>query len=335
MAGIMPTTLATSAGNQHWSPVTTEKQSNSLCFLPELSDDCSTEFNNFASEKFSLPISLWQSKTTPRILFNRITDGCNISSFRFNNLEQPRRVPNYSLSRQGYFSSGTSGQIALPLAQLARTPCAFPWQKRLTQKHLNFHLLQGNNVLAQHSTGADEPKQFQFPQLSRSSLIVAFPHENSNFVPQNTKLANPAPRTKRIASSFGWRKRPYSNQLQFHQGIDYGAPLGSPVVAVGSGIVTKVVSGCNDFGNLFCGGQLGNWIEVDHGQGRVGIYGHLKQGSIKVRPGMKVWKNQNIAQVGSSGWSTGAHLDFRLKINGKHQDPAKHVMAIQKKRQIK
>ncbi|MDJ0573419.1 MAG: M23 family metallopeptidase [Pleurocapsa sp. MO_192.B19] len=165
----------------------------------------------------------------------------------------------------------------------------------------------------------------KFPKLSRSSLIVSFPQENSSFVPKKTKLANPAPKTKRIASPFGWRRRPYSNQLQFHEGIDYGAPLGSPVVAVGNGIVTKIVSGCLDFGSLACGGQLGNWIEIDHGNGAIATYGHLKYSSITVKEGMKVWKNQLIAQVGSSGWSTGAHLDFRLKINGKNEDPTKYV----------
>ena len=166
---------------------------------------------------------------------------------------------------------------------------------------------------------------YQFPKLSRSSLMVSYPKTNSTFKPKKTKLANPAPKTKRIASPFGWRRRPYSYQLQFHQGIDYGAPLGSPVVAVGNGIVTRVVSGCYDFGNLFCGGQLGNWIEVDHGNGKLGIYGHLKNNSIVVKEGMKVRRNQEIAQVGSSGWSTGAHLDFRFKVNGKYEDPALYV----------
>ena len=168
----------------------------------------------------------------------------------------------------------------------------------------------------------------KFPKLSRTSLIVSFPTENSTFVTKSVKLANPAPETKRIASPFGWRRRPYSYQLQFHQGVDYGAPLGSPVVAVGDGIVTRVTSGCYDFGNLFCGGQLGNWIEIDHGNGALGTYGHLKNGSISIKEGMKVWKNQQIAQVGSSGWSTGAHLDFRFKINGEYEDPAKYVTAI-------
>lgn len=216
----------------------------------------------------------------------------------------------------------------------APTSCVFSWKKLLHLESENPHSLISYNPVAnsqpQNSPGtinslSSLPK---FPKLSRSNLIVSFPQENSSFLPKNTKLANPAPETRRIASPFGWRRRPYSNQLQFHQGIDYGAPLGSPVVAAGNGIVTKVVSGCLDFGNLACGGQLGNWIEIDHGNGEVATYGHLKYSSIAVQEGAKVSKNQAIAQVGSSGWSTGAHLDFRLKVNGKHEDPARYVTAV-------
>lgn len=203
----------------------------------------------------------------------------------------------------------------------------FDWQKKLDQKSIKL-----TRLTSEDHTSQDDYSPPKFPQLSRSSLIVSFPQDNSSFVPINTKLANPAPETKRIASPFGWRRRPYSNQLQFHQGIDYGAPFSSPVVAVGNGIVTKVVSGCADFGNLFCGGQLGNWIEIDHGNGTIGTYGHLKSSSITVKVGMKVRKNQKIAQVGSSGWSTGAHLDFRLEVNGQHEDPAHYVMAIESKK---
>ncbi len=158
-----------------------------------------------------------------------------------------------------------------------------------------------------------------FPQLDRSSLIV--PPLNRN----RLKLIHPAPQTKRIASPFGWRNRPYSGKRQFHQGIDYGAPLGSPVVAATDGIVVRVVSDCNDFGDRLCGGSFGNWIEVDCGNGKIVTYGHLLKNSIKVKVGMTIRQNQTIAKVGSSGWSTGAHLDFRIKINGKYQNPADYI----------
>ena len=157
----------------------------------------------------------------------------------------------------------------------------------------------------------------QFPKITRDRLF-----ERSN---HNSSLVHPAPETERIASVFGWRIRPFSGRRQMHNGIDYGAPLGSPVVATRDGIVTKVVSGCLDFRQRWCGSQFGNWIEIDHGNGMIATYAHLLNNSITVQEGTQVWQNQEIAKVGSSGWSTGAHLDFRIKIDGEYQNPADYV----------
>ena len=159
----------------------------------------------------------------------------------------------------------------------------------------------------------------QLPQFSRDQL---FPKTANS---SNLKFAHPAPATERVASVFGWRVRPFSRRWQMHNGIDYGAPLGSTVVAAEDGIVTKVVSGCLDFRQRWCGSQYGNWVQVDHGNGVVTTYAHLLNGSINVKEGNRVWQNQTIAKVGSSGWSTGAHLDFRVEIKGHYKDPALYV----------
>jgi hypothetical protein len=210
--------------------------------------------------------------------------------------------------------------------------CVFSWQKWLNQKIPDQQtvipskkLVSSEQSSTKSSSSLPVSSVTQFPKLSRSSLIIPFPKEDSSFIPTNTKLANPVPETNRIGSNFGWRTRPYSNQLQFHEGIDYVASLGSRVVAVDEGIVTRVVSGCIDFSDLYCGGQMGNWVEIDHGNGAIAMYGHLKNSSITVKEGMKVSKNQEIAQVGSSGWSTGAHLHFGIQVNGQKQDPAKFL----------
>ena len=301
---------------------------NSFCAALNVASNClccsSTE------EKLSVNSNLWLRKITNSLLSDSVVDVCNQQS---SSRDSTRKLL-YSDKLGDISAASVVSSIAQPpktnilssFGKLISQRCAFSGQKQLVRESLSQN--GSNDYLA---NDISFPK---FPQLSRSSLIASFPQQNSSFVPKSTKLANPAPKTKRIASPFGWRRRPYSNQLQFHQGIDYGAPYGSPVVAVDNGIVTKVVSGCADFGNLFCGGQLGNWIEVDHGNGIVGTYGHLKNSSITVQEGMKVWKNQNIAQVGSSGWSTGAHLDFRFKVNGKHEDPAKYVMSIEPKKEL-
>ena len=135
----------------------------------------------------------------------------------------------------------------------------------------------------------------------------------------------------RVSSSYGWRNRPISGEQQFHLGIDYAAPLGTPVKSVDGGRVIKVSSNsCPDFGNSTakrsCGGDLGNWIDVQLNNGKIVRYGHLQEGSIKVQEGMKVSRGQEIGSVGSSGWSTGPHLDLRIHDgNGNYENPAIYI----------
>lgn len=200
------------------------------------------------------------------------------------------------------------------------------WQSQYTQ----LPMLLANKVTKTEpensQTKIPQPSKLpiQFPTVSRSSLILSSPNQEKIYA--LSLLAHPAPETKTITSPYGWRRRPFSGRIQFHKGIDYAAPLGSPVVAANDGVVIKVVSGCRDFRNRSCGSQYGNWVEIDHGNGMVAIYAHLRQNSITIKKGMKVKRNQKIAKVGSSGWSTGAHLDFRLKVNGEYKNPKNFVL---------
>ncbi|MEL6494471.1 MAG: M23 family metallopeptidase [Cyanobacteria bacterium J06623_7] len=287
-----------------------------------------------------MDLDSWLGQAAASLLPNNLFLSCNRGKSRLSDRQKFFRT-NSPLSAQNSVASPVrqkslqskwrakrrSGVSLAALGVRGTAQCGFAWEERL-RPLASSKLEVAVPAKVKSSQAYRTSVRPKFPQLSRSSLVVSFPRENSSFSPKNQKLANPAPGTKRIASPFGWRRRPYSNQLQFHQGIDYGAPYGSEVVAVGNGIVTKVVKGCADFGNLFCGGQLGNWVEIDHGNGIIGTYGHLKYNSSTVQPGTRVRKNQPIAQVGSSGWSTGAHLDFRLKVNGKHEDPAQYVTDI-------
>ena len=310
--GIIPITLADATAISNTKvlvPQETKKLNQKLdtvfsCNTLERSPDCISDTD---VDDFEIHSQLWLNNITDILLSGSMFRRCrNRVKFANNSAVASEQTPRKSL---------VSG-------------CIFGWQQPYQQK-LDSKAIATlpESIAAESPTQSEifEDERQEFPKLSRSSLIVSLPTADNTFTPINTKLANPAPETTRIASPFGWRTRPYSYQLQFHQGIDYGAPLGSPVVAVGDGIVTRVVSGCYDFGNLYCGGQLGNRIAIDHGNGRMGTYGHLKNSSITVKEGMKVWRNQEIAQVGSSGWSTGAHLDFRLKVNGEYEDPLKYL----------
>ncbi len=113
----------------------------------------------------------------------------------------------------------------------------------------------------------------------------------------------------RVTSGFSMRLNPVINRVQAHQGIDFAAPTGTPVRAVGDGVV--------DFAGWQNG--YGNVIFIEHSRGHTTVYAHLS--SMKVSRGQRVSQGQHIGGVGSTGWATGPHLHFEFRINGKHKDP--------------
>lgn len=114
----------------------------------------------------------------------------------------------------------------------------------------------------------------------------------------------------RVTSSFGWRKNPITNKgREFHEGIDIAARAGTPVKAAAEG---KVI----------LAGYRAGWgrvVVIDHGNGYQTQYAH--NSSLLVKVGDKVSKGQVIARVGSTGRSTGSHLDFRIMKDGQYIDP--------------
>jgi murein DD-endopeptidase MepM/ murein hydrolase activator NlpD len=118
------------------------------------------------------------------------------------------------------------------------------------------------------------------------------------------------PVTGTITSPFGWRSNPFGGAPDFHQGLDIAAPTGTTVTAAASGTVIMA---------QWYGGY-GNYISIDHGGGYSTGYGHLS--AIYVANGQNVQRGQAIGAVGSTGASTGPHLHFEVRINGKAVDPA-------------
>jgi murein DD-endopeptidase MepM/ murein hydrolase activator NlpD len=113
-----------------------------------------------------------------------------------------------------------------------------------------------------------------------------------------------------ITSPFGWRSNPFGGAPEFHPGLDIAAPTGTTVTATAAGTVMLA---------QWYGGY-GNYILIDHGGGISSGYGHLS--AIYVSVGQHVQKGQAIGAVGSTGQSTGPHLHFEIRINGKPVDPA-------------
>jgi murein DD-endopeptidase MepM/ murein hydrolase activator NlpD len=109
------------------------------------------------------------------------------------------------------------------------------------------------------------------------------------------------------------RKHPVLGSWRAHKGTDYAARYGTPVKAVGDGVV------------IFAGqrGGYGNVIDVRHSNGYVSRYGHLSRFARSARVGNRVTKSQEIGYVGATGLATGPHLHFEMLVNGRQRDPSK------------
>jgi murein DD-endopeptidase MepM/ murein hydrolase activator NlpD len=123
-------------------------------------------------------------------------------------------------------------------------------------------------------------------------------------------LKSPLKFEPRITSGFSYsRRHPVLNVQRAHLGVDYAAPIGAPVVAVSNGVVTQAGFA----------GDAGRLVVVRHSSGYESLYMHLS--AILVRPGQRISQGETIARVGSSGLSTGPHLDYRLRKNGAYVNP--------------
>ncbi|OWT60355.1 peptidase M23 [Candidimonas nitroreducens] len=113
----------------------------------------------------------------------------------------------------------------------------------------------------------------------------------------------------RLSSPFGWRVNPVTHRRSLHEGMDLVAPRGAAIYAASGGVVTKAGREAG----------YGNMVEIDHGNGLVTRYAHASALDVKV--GDLVEKGQVIAQVGTSGRSTGPHLHFEVRMAGTPLDP--------------
>ena len=121
-----------------------------------------------------------------------------------------------------------------------------------------------------------------------------------------------------LSSGFGPRNSPTAGASSTHKAIDIAAPAGTAVKAAMSGKVIAVTPGYN--------GGYGNTVEIDCGNGITMKYHHMQDGSISgMSVGQEVSTGQQIGQVGSTGISTGPHLDFQVVKDGKYVDPRNYI----------
>ena len=111
----------------------------------------------------------------------------------------------------------------------------------------------------------------------------------------------------RLSSPFGMRKHPIDGFNKMHRGTDFAAPMGTPIMASGDGIIKKAG---------WCGGG-GNCVKIKHNSTYQTIYAHMSKFARGIKPGVRVKQGQTIGYVGSTGKSTGPHLHYEVIVNGK------------------
>lgn len=137
---------------------------------------------------------------------------------------------------------------------------------------------------------------------------------------QQSVLKDTLPNSSPVAaaynsSSYGWRIDPFNGNKAFHEGLDFTASTGTPIYAAAGGIVSSAEQ-TPDYGKI---------VKIDHGSGLETRYAHASK--LTVKAGDRVEKGQKVAEVGSTGRSTGPHLHYEIRLNGNPLDPRKYLKA--------
>src|SRR6478672_10261915 len=228
-----------------------------------------------------------------------------------------------------------SGTLATVSMMQARLDSLDDTLRAIGRRDQQIRLLAGLSAdsAAQHSDSSHGPtltigRVSEMTVASNSDIDGMIKRANSlaaSFAEVSGTLAHNTERMARIPSimpTAGWlssnfslsRFHPILHYARPHEGIDVSAPMGAPIVAPAGGVV-RLVTVETGYGNV---------LEIDHGDGIITKYAHCSR--IVVKPGQKVKRGQIIANVGSTGLSTGPHVHYEIHVNGKVVDPLTYVL---------
>ncbi len=181
---------------------------------------------------------------------------------------------------------------------------------------LNSAMQRKNEAFAELA-GEEEQLQAQIKEMEQISKDLEAEirklTQKSTIVYAGGPFLWPVPGNYRISSEYNPRSNPISGKYEFHSGIDIPAPYGTEVLAAADGVV--ITSGwVNGYGNT---------VMINHGSGLVTLYGH--NSSLVIANGQTVKKGDVIARVGSTGYSTGNHSHFEVRVNGSHVSPWNYI----------
>ncbi|MBR3614240.1 MAG: peptidoglycan DD-metalloendopeptidase family protein [Clostridia bacterium] len=156
-----------------------------------------------------------------------------------------------------------------------------------------------------------EEYQNQIAEIETEIRLLALANVGEEYV--GGAMAWPVPGYTRITSRFGMRTHPITGVFKLHTGVDVGAPRGAQFIAANDGIVTY--AGWNT--------AYGNMVIIDHGGGITTLYAHGDE--ILVSVGETIYQGHPVLKVGSTGYSTGPHAHFEVRINGEYVEPLDYI----------
>lgn len=186
------------------------------------------------------------------------------------------------------------------------------YQSQINTAQGNLSELERDIAAQENKIKAMEAEIKRKEEEARKAALAAGQKYNTVSI-GNISFIWPCPASRRITSGYGGRDAPMEGASSSHQGIDIGAPTGSSIQAAASGTVTIATYSYS----------AGNYIMVNHGGGVSTVYMHCSE--LLVSPGQTVTQGQVIAKVGSTGYSTGPHLHFGIRVNGSYVNPTKYV----------
>ena len=151
----------------------------------------------------------------------------------------------------------------------------------------------------------------QYEEVNRQILELAQQGLDTQYI--GGELAWPVPGYTKITSKYGMRVHPITGQYKLHTGVDIGAPTGANFIAANDGIVVKA-----EYNTAY-----GRMVIIDHGGGISTLYAHGSEFLVEV--GQTVKRGDAVLKVGSSGYSTGPHAHFEVRINGVVTDPMPYI----------
>lgn len=164
----------------------------------------------------------------------------------------------------------------------------------------------GDVVFASITTGSTTHRFYRFTAEDGSLLYFDEDGVSAN----KFLIRNPVP-NGRFRSAFGMRRHPILGYNRMHNGVDWSAPRGTPIIAAGNGTVT----------DARWNSGFGRWVRIEHANGYVTTYSHQSRFAEGIAPGVEVRQGQVIGYVGSTGLSTGPHLHYEVLVNGRNVDP--------------